>query len=69
MNSVMIKEKTIIDRERHIMIYWNVCQSIRKRTLSKDRIEKQINFMITRDPQLATRFYALRLENRARKDA
>ena len=58
--------------ERRLKIYWNISTAVRKQTVCKNKIEKQINFVLNvsknDNPKLDQLFINLRTLNRERND-
>lgn len=60
------------NQQRDTTIFWNLSMAVRRGTVSKDRVEKQINFILGNsrvcNPTLDKKLVELRHINRERKD-
>lgn len=73
MKKVSLQSKIPSDQKtRDVQLYFNLCHAVRRNQLPKERVEKQITFILanskTNCPKLQNKFLELRALNRERKD-
>ena len=71
MKKVSLKSPVPMDKKtRDIKLYWNLSTAIRQNKIPKDRVEKQINFILANskqnNPKMESKFLELRQLNRKR---